>query len=247
MNDQDLTPLAAAGAAFAAWIPEENLPFSFLLLEKKQRWDNARAEGKTWLEANDEQALKLLLPRVLDGPQSACLFANLVSKLHGTKSPMNPKNSSELEKLLKIYGPDAGDLIRSVESLLAHDTIKNDEQWELCCAALLALSGSDDEQSIEEEQFLEWFALEKSHVDAGRKILNDLKSEGVLAKIYRLNSRQKRFLAANLFALMLCDGSWRPNEQEKLDEFTDKLHISRSEIESLLKATYTMFNLSVFD
>ncbi len=247
MNDQDLTPLAAAGAAFAAWIPEEDLPFSFLLMEKNQRWNNARAKGKAWLEANDVEALKSLLPRVLDGPQSACLFANLVSKLHGAKSRMNPKNSSELEKLLKIYGPDASDLIRSVESLLAHDTVRSDDQWGLCCAALLVLSESDDEQSAQEEQFLEWFAPEKSHVDAGRKILDDLKSEGVLEKVYRFNSLQKRFLAANLFALMFCDSSWRSNEQEKLDEFTDKLHISRSEVENLLKATYTMFDLSVFD
>jgi len=247
MNDQDLSPLAAAGAAFAAWIPEEDLPYSFLLLEKNQRWDGARAEGKTWLAANDTEALKLLLPRVLDGPQSACLFANLASVVLRDEDRDKSRLLDEISNLLRIYVSDAREMRRSIEMLCAHDAISDDDQWQICCAALISLSAVDGEESEAESRYIKLFAPSASIIDAGTKQFDELKAEGIIEKVYRLNSRQKRFLAANLFAMMFVDGKWSGREQEMLDEFANKLFISRSELEKLLKASYTMFNLSVFD
>jgi len=247
MSVQNLTPLAAVGATFSAWAPEGALPASFALLQDNPRWQDAMVRGKGWLEAGDTDALKPLLAETLDGPQSACLYANMVSLFAAGDSAENKELLDDLRKVLQIDDGDARDLARSMQLLTGGDEIRKTEEWVLCAAALLVLSAADGKEAKKESKYLELLVPKPALIDDARKLFEELKPEEILEEIKRMGGRQRKFLAANLFAMMFADGEWHVEEQEQLDEFTDKLYITRSELEDLLKATYTMFNLSVFD
>ena len=247
MSAQNLTPLAAVGAAFSAWAPEGTLPPSFELLEGNSRWEDAMVRGKGWLEAGDADALKTLLAETLDGPQAACLYANMASLFAASDSAENKELLDDLRNALRINEGDARDLSRSTQILASRDEIRNTEEWVLCAAALLALSAADGNEAGNESRFMELFAPEPAVIDDARKLYEELKLEGIREKVKRMGGRQRKFLAANLFAIMFADGAWHAEEQEQLDEFAKELYITRSELEDLLKATYAMFNLSVFD
>jgi hypothetical protein len=247
MNGQNLTPLAAVGAAFSAWAPEGALPASFALLQDNSRWQDAVMHGKGWLEANDADALKPLLAETLDGPQSACLYGNMVSLFAVGNFAENKELLEDLRKVLHIDDGDARDLARSMQLLTGGDEIRKTEDWVLCAAALLVLSAADAKEVEKESKYLALFVPEPAVIDDARKLRDELKTEGILDKVKRMGGRQRKFLAANLFAMMFADGEWNVQEQEQLDKFAKELYITRSELEDLLKAIHTMFNLSVFD
>ena len=247
MSNQSLRPLAAVGAAFSAWAPEGALPASFTLLQGNPRWQDAATHGKGWLEANGADALKPLLAETLDGPQSACLYANMASLFAPVDSAESKELLGDLKRILRIDDGDALDLARSMQLLTNGDEIRKTEDWVLCAAALLVLSAVDGKEAEKESKYLELFAPERAVIDEARKLRDELKTEGILDKVKRMGGRQRKFLAANLFAMMFADGEWNAQEQEQLDKFAKELYITRSELEDLLKAIHTMFNLSVFD
>ena len=247
MGVPNLSPLAAVGAAFSAWASEGVLPPSFALLKGNSRWEDATVRGKGWLEANTDEELKLLLAETLDGPQSACLYANMASIFAVGDSPENKELLGDLRNVLRINEGDARDLARSTQILASRDEIRNTDEWVLCAAALLALSTADGKETGSESRFMKLFAPEPSVIDDARKLYEELNPEGIREKVKRMGGRQRKFLAANLFAMMFADGEWSADEQEQLDEFAKDLYITRSELEDLLKAMHAMFNLSVFD
>jgi hypothetical protein len=248
MSDLELTPLAAVGAAYAAWAPGGALPASFALLQDNPRWQDAMVRGKEWLEAGGADALKPILAETLDGPQAACLYANMASLLAaGDYSDEGKELLAELRKTLLIDETDARDLMRSMEILTRSNVIRERDEWVLCTAALMALTMADGAESDRESNYLARFVPEEAVLEDARDLFNELKVEGVLEKVSRMGGRQRKFLAANLLALMFADGEYHHEEQEQLDKFAHELFIMRSELEDLLKATYAMFNLSVFD
>jgi uncharacterized tellurite resistance protein B-like protein len=246
MSELNPTPLALMGAAFSAWAPGGKLPEIFNLLQENQRWQAALNTGKAWLAENDAEALKALLSEALDGPQSACLYANMAVALSADNSSECHILLDELGELLKIESRDASDLARSMEHLVGKGVVRERENWVLCAAALLAMSAADSVEAGKETVFLDQFVPEPSVLNDARKLLDEIKTEGVLKKIQRMSGRERKFLAANLFAMMFADGDWRGDEQELLDRFTNELYISRADAEGLLKATHALFNLSVF-
>tara|TARA_B100001971_G_C18136644_1_gene507999 strand:- start:279 stop:1025 length:747 start_codon:yes stop_codon:yes gene_type:complete len=248
MSVQNLTPLAAVGAAFSAWAPEGALPASFALHQGNPRWQDAMVRGKGWLEASDADALRPLLAETLDGPQSACLYANMVSLFAVDDYSGDGKEIlDELRKALLIDDRDARSLMRSMEILTRSNVIRERDEWVLCAAALMALSMADGIESEKESNYLARLVAEKAVIEDARNLFKELKAEGVLEKVSKMGGRQRKFLAANLLALMFADGEYHHEEQEQLDKFAHELFIMRSELEDLMKATYTMFNLSVFD
>ena len=46
---------------------------------------------------------------------------------------------------------------------------------------------------------------------------------------------------------MFSDGEWSDEEQSLLDKAADKLYVSRSDLEGLLRATHAMYSLKVFE
>ena len=139
------------------------------------------------------------------------------------------------------------DLLRSVDSLTEKDTIREEEDRVAATALLLRLSSADGKECDSEQVFIKSIAGSEEALQAARALLSEQDEEATLKSAADLPSRARRQLAGHLFQLMFADGQWSGEEQALVDLAADKLYVSKSDLEDLLRATYAMYNLAVFE
>lgn len=240
MSENTLTPLAALEAALSTWAAEADRPAHLTQLPEAEA-------AKAWLENNDEAALRAALPTVLNGPQCVCLLANLAYLIATRDNREGRRLVEDLGEELQVERSDVRDLLRSVDSLTEKNTIRDEEGRVTATALLLRLSSVDGKECEDEQVFLKKFAGTDEALQAARAMVSDEDEETILKSAADLPSRARRQLAGNLFQLMFADGQWSGEEQELADMAADKLYVSKSDLEDLLRATYAMYNLSVFE
>jgi len=240
MSENTLTPLAALEAALCTWAAEPTRPAHLTQLPDAEL-------AKAWLENNDEAALRTTLPNVLDGPQCVCLLANLAYLIGSRDNREGRRLVEDLGEELQVERSDVRDLLRSVDSLTEKDTIREEEDRVAATALLLRLSSADGKECDSEQVFIKSIAGSEEALQAARALLSEQDEEATLKSAADLPSRARRQLAGHLFQLMFADGQWSGEEQALVDLAADKLYVSKSDLEDLLRATYAMYNLAVFE
>lgn len=240
MSEISLTPLAALEGALRTWAAESARPAHLAQLPDK-------ATADAWLKENDEAALRAALPTVLDGPQCVCLLANLAFLIGSRKNRDGRQLVEDLGEELMVERSDVRDLLRALDSLTEKDTFRKDEDRTTASAVLLLLSAVDGKECDTEQAFIREFAGSEEALSAALAIVSEQDEASILKSAANLPSRARRQLAGILFQLMFSDGQWSGEEQSLLDQAADKLYVSRSDLEDLLRATHAMHNLTVFE
>ena len=209
------------------------------------------AKGRQWLKAHSERELLEQLPRVLDGPQSACLFANLAAMSLADGFLGEAGVLSRFRMALKVHGYDADHALRACK--IAHNTqvldsltLEGDNALVVLAAALLAMAHVDLEMVHLEEGLLDRVVADPRAVQAGWALYSEEGDEGILQKITKMTQEQKRCLFANLVAMMLADGLWKGREQEFLARARERLGITRRVGDNLLKGIHARYHTAVF-
>ena len=240
MSEISLTPLAAFEASLLTWAAELARP-----VHLSQLPDRTTAEA--WLKENDEAALRAALPTILDGPQSVCLLANFAFLIGQRENRDGRRLVEDLGEELRVERSDVRDLLRSMDSLTKKDTIREEEDRIAATALLLRLSSADGKECAAEQAFIQDFAGSETALATARTIVQEQDEDTILKNAADLPSRARRQLAGKLFQLMFSDGEWSDEEQSLLDKAADKLYVSRSDLEGLLRATHAMYSLKVFE
>ena len=180
----------------------------------------------------------------LDDAQSACLFANIVN-LTITDGRVRDRSLVELAaETLRLERDSARDVQESLEARSQVNAFRDDDEWALFCAVLLAMAGADGEVATSETDYLQDSVPDLKHIEAGYIMLT--RTDGSLdKKIARLSSRQKRCLAAHAISLMLIDGDYKGAEQELLESLSDQMSLAQRDQNRLLKGLYALYNVSV--
>ena len=180
----------------------------------------------------------------LDDAQSACLFANIVN-LTITDGRVRDRSLVELAtKTLRLDRDSARDVTEALEARFQQNAFRDDEEWALFCAVLLAMAAADEEVAQSETAYLQRFVPDLKHIEEGKKFLEG-KADTLDDKVARLSSRQKRCLTAHAIGMMLIDGDYTGTEQELLESLSDKMSLAQFDQDRLLKGLYALYNVSV--
>ena len=249
-TEYPLPPLAAFCAAMKILGKADANLISMATNRGNPAFAAAEESARDWLLKQTSQGAKETLSANiafwLDDGQKACLFANLVATYFCDGGEPGREVVSSIEDVLGLHSADARAVVEGMESLFNIKMVERDEDWPPVLASLLALSEADEDFSEAEKDYLGRFNAPAGAMENARKLLEESAAAGVLDDARRLPSRTKRYLTANLTGLMLVDGRWLGTEQELVDQFANKLFISRREMENQMKAAYCLFNFSVF-
>ena len=180
----------------------------------------------------------------LDDAQSGCLFANLVN-LTITDGRVRDRPLVELAaKTLRMERDSARDVQEALEARFQPNAFRDDEEWTLFCAVLLAMAAADEEVTQSETAYLQRFVPDLKHIEEGNKFLEE-KADTLDDKVARLSSRQKRYLTAHAIGMMLIDGDYKGTEQELLESLSDQMSLTQRDHDQLLKGLYALYNVSV--
>ena len=176
--------------------------------------------------------------------QSACLFANIVN-LTITDGRVKDRSLVELAaETLRLDRDSARDVQEALEARFQPNAFRDDEEWALFCAALLAMAAADEEVTQSETAYLQRFVPDLKHIEAGKKSLEE-KADTLDNKVARLSSRQKRCLTAHAIGIMLIDGDYKGTEQELLESLSEKMSLAQFDQDRLLKGLHALHNVSV--
>ena len=180
----------------------------------------------------------------LDDAQSACLFANIVN-LTITDGRVRERSLVELAaETLRLDRDSARDVTDALEARSQTNVFRDDEEWALFCAVLLAMAAADDEVVESETAYLQRFVPDLKHIEAGKLLLAE-KSDSLDEEVARLSSRQKRCLTAHAIGMMLIDGDYKGTERELLESLSDQMLLAQYDQDRLLKGLYALYNVSV--
>ncbi len=180
----------------------------------------------------------------LDDAQSACLFANIVN-LTITDGRVRDRSLVELAaETLRLDRDSARDVTEALEARFQQNAFRDDEEWALFCAVLLAMAAADEEVVQSETAYLQRFVPDLKHIEAGKKFLEE-KADTLDDEVARLSSRQKRYLTAHAIGMMLIDGDYKGAEQELLESLSDQMSLAQFDQDRLLKGLYALYNVSV--
>ncbi|MBO34681.1 MAG: hypothetical protein CMO64_00600 [Verrucomicrobiales bacterium] len=213
-----------------------------------QSFDEADKAAAEWVANQSDAAATLngVLHEWLNSEQLTCLFANLLAAHASDDGKIGSDEGDRIRELIGVDRGDAKMVFEAVETVFNKESVEDDDDWPIVLAGLLALGKVDQELSPAEETYLRLMDAPVGALDKAREMLATSGPDGVLEEARRLPSRAKRFLTSNLVALMLADGQWSGSEQELVEQFGKKFFITTREIENLVKATYCLFNFSVF-
>ncbi|MBC8326870.1 MAG: hypothetical protein H8E27_14720 [Verrucomicrobia subdivision 3 bacterium] len=190
-----------------------------------------------------EEALKTA-GLALDDAQSACLFANIVN-LSIADGRVRDRSLVELAaETLRLERDSARDVQEALEARFQSNAFRDDDEWALFCAVLIAMEGADGEVAKSETAYLQRFVPSLEHIEAGNRLLAE-KAETLDDQVARLSTRQKRFLTAHVIGMMLIDGQYEGTEAELLEKLTDQMSLAQCDQDRLLKGLYTLYNVSV--
>ena len=145
---------------------------------------------------------------------------------------------------LRLERDSAHDVVEALEARFQPNAFREDNEWALFCAVLLAMAEADDELAKSELAYLQRFVPELDHIEAGKRLLAE--NSGTLdEEVARLSSRQKRCLTAHAIGMMLIDGHYKGTEAELLEALADQMSLAQCDQERLLKGMYTLYNVSV--
>tara|TARA_B100001971_G_scaffold131463_1_gene121390 strand:+ start:1455 stop:2171 length:717 start_codon:yes stop_codon:yes gene_type:complete len=180
-----------------------------------------------------------------EGPQCACLFANILNLCIKDGRLAERSFISSSRDNLRLERSDARDLEEVIEACFQTDRIFRDEdEWAAFSAGLIAIAEADDETATPEDAYLKRIIKDHNHIEAGRALLEG--DDEINAKLARLSSRQKKCLAAHAMSIMLIDGDWKGSEQETLESLNTKMHLADVDAEKIMKAIHALYNVSVF-
>jgi hypothetical protein len=180
----------------------------------------------------------------LDDAQSACLFANIVN-LTITDGRVRDRSLVELAaETLRLDRDSVRDVQEALEARFQANAFRDDEEWALFCAVLLAMAAADEEVTQSETAYLQRFVPDLKHIEEGKKFLEE-KADTLDDKVARLSSRQKRFLTAHAIGMMLIDGDYTGTEQELLESLSEQMSLAQFDQDRLLKGLYALYNVSV--
>ncbi len=180
----------------------------------------------------------------LDDAQSACLFANIVN-LSIADGRVRDRSLVELAaETLRLERDSARNVQEALEARFQSNAFRDDDEWALFCAVLIAMAGADDEVAKSETAYLQRFVPSLEHIEAGNRLLAE-KAETLDEQVARLSTRQKRFLTAHVIGMMLIDGEYKGTEAELLEALADQMSLAQYDQERLLKGMYTLYNVSV--
>ena len=180
----------------------------------------------------------------LDDAQSACLFANIVN-LSITDGRVRDRSLVELAaETLRLDRDSARDVQEALEARFQPNAFRDDEEWALFCAVLLAMAAADEEVTQSETTYLQGFVPDLKNIEKGKKLLEE-KADTLDDKVVRLSSRQKRYLTAHAISMMLIDGNYKGTEQELLESLSEQMSLAQFDQDRLLKGLYALHNVSV--
>jgi hypothetical protein len=180
----------------------------------------------------------------LDDAQSACLFANIVN-LTITDGRVRDRSLVELAaETLRLDRDSARDVQEALEARFQANAFRDDEEWALFSAVLLAMAAADEEVVQSETAYLQRFVPDLKHIEAGKLLLAE-KSDSLDEEVARLSSRQKRCLTAHAIGMMLIDGDYKGTERELLESLSDQMSLAQRDQDRLLKGLYALYNVSV--
>ncbi|HIL24216.1 MAG TPA: hypothetical protein EYG19_02305 [Verrucomicrobia bacterium] len=180
----------------------------------------------------------------LDDAQSACLFANIVN-LTISDGRVRDRSLVELAaEALRLDRESARDVQESLEARSQVNAFRDDDEWALFCAVLLAMAAADEEVVQSETAYLQRFVPDLKHIEAGKKFLKE-KADSLDDEVARLSTRQKRCLTAHAIGMMLIDGDYKGTERELLESLSDQMSLAQYDQDRLLKGLYALYNVSV--
>ncbi len=180
----------------------------------------------------------------LDDAQSACLFANIVN-LTITDGRVRDRSLVELAaETLRLDRDSARDVTETLEARFQPNAFRDDEEWTLFCAVLLAMTAADEKVTQSETAYLQRFVPDLKHIEEGKKFLEE-NADTLDDKVARLSSRQKRCLTAHAIGMMLIDGDYTGTEQELLESLSEQMSLTQYDQDRLLKGLYALYNVSV--
>jgi uncharacterized tellurite resistance protein B-like protein len=180
----------------------------------------------------------------LDDAQSACLFANIVNLTIADGRVKDRSLVSLAAETLRLERDSARDVLESLEARSQVNAFRDDDEWALFCAVLLAMAGADGEVAKSETAYLQRFVPSLKHIEAGKKFLEE-KADSLDDKVARLSTRQKRCLTAHAIGMMLIDGDYKGTERELLESLSDQMSLAQYDQDRLLKGLYALYNVSV--
>ena len=191
-----------------------------------------------------EEAIKAA-GQSLEDNQCACLFANIVNLCIQDGRVTERSFVSSSRDNLRLEWADARDLEEAIEARYQTGReFRNDDEWAAFCAGLIVMSEADNDTTILEEDYLKRFVKDQSHIEAGRAMLED--GDQISTLLARLNSRQKKCLAAHALSIMLIDGDWKGSEQNVMDSLLELMNLAKRDAEILMKGIHALYNVSVF-
>ena len=180
----------------------------------------------------------------LDDAQSACLFANIVN-LTIADGRVRDRSLVELAaETLRLDRESARDVQESLEARSQVNAFRDDDEWALFCAVLIAMAGADGEVAKSETAYLQRFVPSLKHIEAGNRLLAE-KANTLDEQIARLSTRQKRCLTAHAIGMMLIDGEYKGTEAELLEALASQMSLAQYDQDRLLKGLYALYNVSV--
>ena len=181
----------------------------------------------------------------LEDNQCACLFANIVNLCIKDGRVTERSFVSSSRDNLRLERADARDLEEAIEARYQTGRVfRDDDEWAVFCAGLIAMVESDNNPTAPEEAYLKQAVENQNHIEAGRKLLED--DDAIGAKLARFSSRQKKCLAAHALSIMLIDGDWKGSEQNVMDNLLEQMRLSKRDAEILMKGIHSLYNVSVF-
>jgi hypothetical protein len=138
----------------------------------------------------------------------------------------------------------ARDVQEALETRFQTNVFRDDDEWALFCAVLLAMAGADDEVLKSEIAYLQRFVPSLEHIEAGQRLLAE-KADTLDEEIARMSTRQKRCLTAHAIGMMLIDGQYKGTEAGLLEALTGQMSLAQYDQDRLLKGLYALYNVSV--
>ena len=180
----------------------------------------------------------------LDDAQSACLFANIVN-LTINDGRVRDRSLVELAaETLRLDRESARDVQEALEARLQPNAFRDDDEWALFCAVLLAMAATDEKVTQSETAYLQRFVPNLGHIEAGNRLLSE-KADTLNEEVARLSSRQKRFLTTHAIGMMLIDGEYKGTEAELLESLSEQMSLAQYDQDRLIKGMYALYNVSV--
>jgi len=180
----------------------------------------------------------------LNDAQSACLFANIVN-LTISDGRVRDRALVELAaETLRLERESARDVQEALEMRFQSNVFREDDEWALFCAVLLAMAEADNQVVKSEIAYLQRFVPNLEHIEAGKRLLEE-KADTLDDAVARLSTRQKRCLTAHAIGMMLIDGQYKGTEQEILEALADQMSMAQNDQDRLLKGLFALYNVSV--